>query len=130
MAEEKLCPGCGDDLPGNAPLGLCPACLLRQGLESDAKSVSLPGAPDVTAPHHPKIPRTSMLGFIKSLFGEVPSILLRDIDARIEPPVVRPSSSEMPSDNGRYQLLGEIGHGGMGAVLKGRDPDLGRDLAL
>ena len=31
---------------------------------------------------------------------------------------------------GRYQLLGEIARGGMGAVLKGRDPDLGRDLAL
>ena len=31
---------------------------------------------------------------------------------------------------GRYQLLGEIARGGMGAVLKGRDPDLGRDLAV
>jgi serine/threonine-protein kinase len=28
------------------------------------------------------------------------------------------------------QLLGEIAHGGMGAVLKGRDVDLGRDLAV
>ncbi len=31
---------------------------------------------------------------------------------------------------GRYQVLGEIARGGMGAVLRGRDPDLGRDLAL
>ena len=31
---------------------------------------------------------------------------------------------------GRYQLLGEIARGGMGSVLRGRDPDLGRDLAL
>ena len=30
----------------------------------------------------------------------------------------------------RVQLLGEIARGGMGAVLKGRDPDLGRDLAV
>ena len=36
----------------------------------------------------------------------------------------------MPGGAGRYQLLGEIGRGGMGAVLKGRDPDLGRDLAV
>jgi hypothetical protein len=31
---------------------------------------------------------------------------------------------------GRYQLLGEIAHGGMGSVLRGRDLDLGRDLAV
>jgi len=30
----------------------------------------------------------------------------------------------------RYQLFGEIARGGMGAVLKGRDRDLGRDLAV
>jgi serine/threonine-protein kinase len=36
-----------------------------------------------------------------------------------------------PSDrSGRLQLLGEIARGGMGAVLKGRDVDLGRDLAV
>src|SRR5262249_57988263 len=28
------------------------------------------------------------------------------------------------------QLHGEIAHGGMGAILKGRDTDLGRDLAV
>src|SRR5262245_46781524 len=30
----------------------------------------------------------------------------------------------------RYQLLGEIARGGMGVILKGRDPHLGRDLAI
>ena len=44
--------------------------------------------------------------------------------------MVCPSSAEMPEETGRYQLLGENGHGGMGAVLKGRDPHLGRDLAV
>ena len=33
-------------------------------------------------------------------------------------------------DAGRYHLLGEIARGGMGVVLKGRDEDLGRDLAV
>src|SRR5262249_5655397 len=42
-------------------------------------------------------------------------------------------SGEMPDltgDTGRYLLIGEIARGGMGAILKGRDIDLGRDLAV
>jgi eukaryotic-like serine/threonine-protein kinase len=59
-----------------------------------------------------------------------PRVLLRDTEPEPDSAVVRPTSPEMPKETGRYQLLGEIGHGGMGAVLKGRDPDLGRDLAV
>ena len=38
----------------------------------------------------------------------------------------------MPSDlpSARLQILGEITRGGMGAILKGRDVDIGRDLAV
>jgi serine/threonine-protein kinase len=35
-----------------------------------------------------------------------------------------------PDPAGRLQLHGEIARGGMGAVLKGRDTDLGRDVAV
>jgi serine/threonine-protein kinase len=36
-----------------------------------------------------------------------------------------------PSDRlARLQLLGELARGGMGAIIKGRDSDLGRDLAV
>ena len=45
-----------------------------------------------------------------------------------------PRSAEMPDDDGaglgRYQLQGEIARGGMGAILRGRDVDLGRELAI
>ena len=47
--------------------------------------------------------------------------------------VVKPKSDAMPppeQTGDRYQLSGEIARGGMGAVLRGRDVDLGRDLAV
>ncbi len=42
-------------------------------------------------------------------------------------PPALPGPSGQPS---RYQLIGELARGGMGAILQGRDPDLGRDLVL
>ena len=42
----------------------------------------------------------------------------------------RPRCRADGASPGRYQLQGEIARGGMGAILKGRDVDLGRDLAI
>jgi len=47
--------------------------------------------------------------------------------------IVKPQSDAMPPKEligDRYRLDGEIARGGMGAVLRGRDVDLGRDLAV
>lgn len=61
----------------------------------------------------------------------VPQVVLRDAEGG-EEPIQRPKSAEMPkqASNSRIQLQGEIARGGMGAILKGRDTDLGRDLAV
>ena len=50
------------------------------------------------------------------------------------PPAPVAPPGEMALDTagriGRYPVFGEIGRGGMGAVLRGRDPLLGRELAI
>jgi serine/threonine-protein kinase len=65
--------------------------------------------------------------------GPAPQIRLHDL-ANDEQPLLRPRSPAMPATPaggwGRYQLQGEIAHGGMGAVIKGHDVDLGRDVAI
>jgi len=72
-------------------------------------------------------------GLTALVSGPPPHVHLRDLPDESEP-VIKPRSAEMPARNwaslGRYQLQGEIARGGMGAILKGRDVDLGRELAL
>jgi eukaryotic-like serine/threonine-protein kinase len=71
----------------------------------------------------------SVLAAIGETIGSVPRFLLRDTNLGEEPsPVIRPVAGDEPSI--RYRIDGEIARGGMGAVLKGRDPDLGRDVAI
>ena len=77
---------------------------------------------------------SSILAEIAESIGGVPRVLLRDTDIETGPgSILKPSSPEMPEPSVRpekYQLFGEIGRGGMGAVLRGRDVDLGRELAV
>jgi serine/threonine-protein kinase len=111
-------------MPLGASGGLCPRCRL------DAGATSGTGFSDLSASTQPG----QVLESLAASIGAVPQILLPDTaDGTAEAPLVNPSSPEMPPTADRtvrVQLLGEIARGGMGVVLKGRDPDLGRDLAV
>jgi hypothetical protein len=39
-------------------------------------------------------------------------------------------AGELPERIGRYELLDEIAHGGVGVVVRGRDHEIGRDIAI
>lgn len=75
MAETKNCPKCGAKLPGNAPAGICPTCLMQAGLasEQDAGSDSeirptthtsgfVPPEPEELAKHFPQLEILELLG--------------------------------------------------------------------
>jgi eukaryotic-like serine/threonine-protein kinase len=128
MIDDDCCRGRGSVLPNGTLNGLCPVCLLRQGLADDGSAVET--GPFMSGTHDTV---SALAGLDKSL-GGLPRVLLRDSELEGRPGrVVQPDSPEMPAaptQTGRLQLLGEIARGGMGAVLKGRDADIGRDVAV
>jgi serine/threonine-protein kinase len=75
---------------------------------------------------------TSVLDRIERISGQSSRVLLRDAPEEHSPllRVVPPGEEPEATDDSRYQLIGEIARGGVGVIHKGRDRDLGRDVAL
>jgi tetratricopeptide (TPR) repeat protein len=97
------------------------ACLEVMGLPFGA-----PGGP-VDAPSTAR-PGSSTSTTFWGSDDSLPRVLLAEPAGDELPPILtRPG---LPARAGRYQILGEIARGGMGAVLRARDTDLGRELAL
>ena len=138
MTDIPCCPRCGAPRPAGSAVGLCPPCLIQQ-TDADADpgaGLSLTEAPrrGVELSESLKPAFSSAMARIGETIGGVPHVLLRDTEIENGPgPILQPSSPEMPEPSERpekYQIFGEIARGGMGAVLRGRDVDLGRDLAV
>jgi len=74
----------------------------------------------------------NVLARLPSGIGTISRVILPDADPMAELPEPDGGDGESPANGsaGRFRLLGEIARGGMGAVHRGRDVDLGRDLAL
>ena len=82
----------------------------------------------------PGEPAATALDSLTLDLANVPHVLLRDNNPGSDgDPLIQPLSPEMPAladRPARLQLFGEIARGGMGAILRGRDVDLGRELAV
>jgi serine/threonine protein kinase len=72
MENFKHCPQCGNELSSDAPAGLCPECLLKQGFQSDLDSPSmdkttamsgfLPPEPEELAEKFPQLEILELIG--------------------------------------------------------------------
>jgi serine/threonine-protein kinase len=74
----------------------------------------------------------SVLAGLRESLGALPPVLLKEAEGE-SAHIIQPKTDAMPPSEqtgDRYQLQGEIARGGMGAVLRGHDVDLGRDLAV
>jgi hypothetical protein len=79
----------------------------------------------------------SVVAALRESSGVDPAVLLRDEPDEGPAGVVNPWSSEgsaltgqPPGGTSRYEVAGELARGGIGVVLKGRDRDLGREVAI
>jgi serine/threonine-protein kinase len=103
-----------------------------------SRSADGPASPaELTITLQPAGPPGAAAGSLAALaetLGGIPRVLLRDSEGGSGfDPVIQPGSPEMiglADRSAHLQLFGEIARGGMGAVLKGRDVDIGRDLAV
>jgi serine/threonine-protein kinase len=97
----------------------------------DQPAVGAPNEPTTAPPDSgPPLPAA---GSVIQALAAASRVQLRDPDGEPATPVAQVGSDNVPrglDPAGHLQVLGEIARGGMGAVLKGRDTGLGRDLAV
>lgn len=78
----------------------------------------------------PQRPAPTVLDALQSRVDGPLGVHLESGEPEDRPLRVTDEVRAMRDPRGRYQIVGEVGRGGVGVVYKGRDQDLGRDVAM
>jgi len=119
-SDSPQCPQCGTPLPANAPAGLCPACLLKQGAADETatggqRSPFHPPAIAELAPLFPQLEIVELIG--KGGMGAVYKARQKELDRVVALKILPPGIGSDPAFAGRFareaKALAKLNHPGI-----------------
>ena len=129
MDTTQTCPSCGQPLPPNAPKGLCPECLLKAGLQTDAQPSAgdpaqpkpppfVPPRPEELAQHFPQLEILELIGRggMGAVYKARQPSLDRVVALKILPPAVAGGAGFSERFTREARALARLGHPNIVAV--------------
>ena len=122
MIPNPPCPTCGKPLPSDAPMGLCPDCLIGAGFgtvtnhgHAGASGTFLPPPPEDLAPHFPQLEIFELIG--QGGMGAVYKARQRDLDRIVALKILPPTVGDAPAFAERFareaKALAKLNHPGI-----------------
>ncbi len=122
MNPATLCPTCAKPLPQDAPMGMCPDCLLSAGFgtvttdgQAEALRAFRPPAPAELAPHFPELEIIELIG--QGGMGAVYKARQRELDRLVALKILPPVVGDAPAFAERFareaKALAKLNHPGI-----------------